>query len=607
MASAAVEVVGAETLGRVHVSARASRSLVAIVLLLLVGAIHPASGVAQTVRPDGATLPSGVGTASRVPGEILVKFRDAADADDIDSQGTHLVRPQARARRPAGSPRAAGRTKLFPRTTYRRLNRLVKMSSARLRREPQRLHEVLAALRARPEVEYAEPNVTLQALWVPNDPYFGSSGAWGQAFGDLWGLQKIVASLAWDRSKGAGVVVAVLDTGVDARTPTWPPTCGRAPARRASTGSGSDKRTNGVDDDGNGFVDDWRGWDFTWPGGGYNAPIDYHGHGTHVAGTIAAVGNNAVGVVGVAPLARIMPVKVLDSGGSGTLEEISTGILYAANNGARVINASLGGLGETPQTLVDAIAYAHDVKGVVFVAAAGNSNQDVGPAWTGFFPANIRDAIAVAAFDHVDQKASFSNFGAKIDVAAPGGGDTDASGTIYEAHRSILSLKAAYAGSSMTGSGQLVVDGQYLRQAGTSMAAPARGGRRGARPRAPPRVLARAGAAGDPPAEPTTSGLPASTPSSAGGASTRTARPAGRLLLGVQLSDPARPFPAAVPPSVRGSAAGPGLLDWTLAFGSGSYPRRPGPRSPPAAPESRTARSPCGRRPAWSTAATRCA
>ena len=571
MASAAVEVVGAETLGGVHVSARASRSLVAIVLLLLVGVIHPASGVAQTVRPDGVTHPSGVGTASsRVPGEILVKFRDAADANDIDSQGVlSSGRKPVLAALLARHQLLKGR-KLFPRTPYRQLDRVVKMTSGRLLREPHRLAEVLAALRARPDIEYAEPNVTLQALWVPNDPYFGSSGAWGQAFADLWGLQKIEAPLAWDRSRGSGALVAVLDTGVDATHPDLAANLWQNPGETGLDGFGQDKRTNGVDDDGNGFVDDSSGWDFTGPNGGWNLPIDYHGHGTHVAGTIAAVGNNGVGVVGVAPLARIMPVRVLDAGGSGTLDEISAGILYAANNGARVINASLGGAGETPQTLVDAIAYAHDVKGVVFVAAAGNSNQDVGPAWTGFFPANIRDAIAVAASDHLDQKASFSNFGAKIDVTAPGGGDA-ASGTIYDAHRSILSLKAVYAGSSMTGSGQLVVNGQYLRQAGTSMAAPHVAGVAALvlalHPDYSPEQVRQAIRSGA-----DDIGAPGVDTLFGWGRLDADQATSGSAVLGVHLSDPARPFPAAVPPAVRGSAAGPGLLDWTLTYGSGSSP-----------------------------------
>src|SRR6185369_97863 len=108
----------------------------------------------------------------------------------------------------------------------------------------------------------------------------------------------------------------------------------------------------------------------------------------------------------------------------------------------------------------------------VVVAASGNSNADVGKESNGFYPACIRDVIAVAAVDHLNAKASFSNFGAKIDVTAPGGGDTDSTGQVVQPDRSILSLLSSQAGSAMTGSGQLIVGTKYLRQAGTSMASP---------------------------------------------------------------------------------------------------------------------------------------
>ncbi len=451
------------------------RLLVCLAALTTGGLVLTAqSGRTQTGPPrDGHTVPRRPGSPAPSDGEILVKFRTAADADDVEQTGRVSA-----SRRPGLSSVlqrhgiARGR-RLFRRTSFRRLDRVVKLVSERLQRDPGHLREVLESLRARPEIEYAEPNVTLQAFWTPSDPYFNSSGAWGQPFGDLWGLQKIGASLAWDRSRGLGVVVAVLDTGIDETHPELAGNLWQNPGETGFDVFGQDKRFNYWDDDGNGFTDDWRGWDFTWPAGiGNPFPTDYHGHGTHVAGTIAAVGDNAAGIVGVAPSAKVMSVKVLDGNGFGTLEDISSGILYAADAGARVINASLGGSGDTPQTLVDAIAYAHDVKGVVFVAAAGNDYGNVGTAWNGTFPANVRNSIAVSAFDHDDQKAVFSNVGSKLDVAAPGGGDSDPSGTIYDPQRSILSLKAAYAGSTMTGGGQLIVNGQYLRQTGTSMAAP---------------------------------------------------------------------------------------------------------------------------------------
>ena len=157
--------------------------------------------------------------------------------------------------------------------------------------------------------------------------------------------------------------------------------------------------------------------------------------------------------------------------GSGTLEDLSNAIIYASDNGAKVINASWGGYGETPRVMIDAIDYAHDIKDVVFVAAAGNSSMDVGEPEFGFSPANIRDVVTVSAFNHVDERAYFSNYGGKIDVAAPGGGDEDPTGLIQQPARSILSLKSSVVNPNMAPP-ELVVGERYLRQAGTSMAAP---------------------------------------------------------------------------------------------------------------------------------------
>jgi subtilisin family serine protease/PKD repeat protein len=519
----------------------------------------------------GVFLPPGVSNASMAAGEILIKFRSLTDATEIERDGRVGAgrRPGLAAALERHGVRGARRP--FARVGFRRLDRVVAVVSERARRDPGRLRDVLASLRARPEVEYAEPNVTLQAFFTPDDPYFGSAGAWGQDFADLWGLHKMGASGAWDRTRGAGVVVAVVDTGLDFSHPELVPNLWQNPGETGLDALSRDKRSNGLDDDGNGFVDDWRGWDFAQAGPGDNDPTDLHGHGTHVAGTIAAVGNNGAGVVGVAPEASVMGVRVLDAGGSGSLEAISNGILYAANAGARVINASFGGSGETPQTLVDAIAYAHDVKGVVFVAAAGNSNLNVGPAWKGTYPANIRDALTVAAYNHLDQKASFSNFGSKLDVAAPGGGDSDPTATLYEPQRSILSLKAALAGSSMTGSGQLVVNEKYLRQAGTSMAAPHVAGlaalvlaqNPGYSPEQVRQAIRRGADDLGAPGFDTQSGYGRTN------ADRATSEPPP---LAAQLTDPARSFVSLTPAAVVGVVGGPDLLDWTLEYGVGAAP-----------------------------------
>ncbi|MCF6139212.1 S8 family peptidase [Pseudalkalibacillus berkeleyi] len=231
---------------------------------------------------------------------------------------------------------------------------------------------VSKALSKNPNVEYAEPNYTFQATWTPNDTYYS---------GYQYGFQTTDTDLAWDITKGSsGQEVAVLDTGVDYNHPDL-----------------DSKVLLGYD-----FVDN----DYT--------PYDLHGHGTHVAGTVAAETNNAQGVAGMAPNTKILAVRVLNAQGSGSTADIADGIRYAADQGAEVINLSLG-CDCASQTLKSAVDYAWN-KGSVVVAAAGNDGVS-----TTFEPASYTNAIAVAAVDRYDQLASFSNWGASwVDVAAPG-------------------------------------------------------------------------------------------------------------------------------------------------------------------------------------------
>lgn len=405
-----------------------------------------------------------------VPGEMLVKFRNENDAIDAargrkNARG-HLRMANARLNEIFSRFGVNNGSRPFARARSKSLAKVVKLTT-----QAGNLKEALAALRQQPEVEYAELNMIVHTQTAPNDPYYSSSGAWGQSFRDLWGLQSISAESAWDTSQGDGVLVAVVDSGLDYNHEDIAGNVWLNDGEVGLDGNGNDKRSNGIDDDGNGLIDDWHGWDFVTIDGtpGDNDPMDNHGHGTHVSGTIAAMGNNGLGVIGVAPHAKMMAVKGLDANGNGSTEDLSNAIIYAADQGASVINLSWGGSGPTPQILIDVISYAHNVKGAVVVAAAGNFNQDVGTPVNGFYPACIRDVIAVAAVNHLDAKASFSNFGAKIDVTAPGGGDT---GVGIQPDRSILSLKSSQAGSVMTGSGQLIVGTNYLRQSGTSMASP---------------------------------------------------------------------------------------------------------------------------------------
>ncbi len=334
--------------------------------------------------------------------------------------------------------------------------------------------EALAAeYRRDPHVEYAQPNYFVTANTIPNDPYYSSAGSWGQPYDDLWGLKKIQAESAWGLGKGQGTVVAVVDTGVDYTHPDlaaniWTNT-GEVPA-------------NGIDDDHNGFIDDVRGWDIStcvlFGFGGYcaqtkpqdNDPMDFYGHGTHVSGTIAAVGDNGIGIIGVAPEAKIMPVKGLNDSGQGQISDLAAGIVYAAQNGADVINNSWGcGFPcYTNPVAEDAVRTAYAL-GSIMVFSAGNSSIDA--ALTS--PQNMLSPkpIVVGASTETDAPAFFTNFGFLMDVMAPGGGDNTPPPN-YDPFRNILSLRATQSYGAVDASGQLRIGQDYARQAGTSMAAP---------------------------------------------------------------------------------------------------------------------------------------
>ncbi len=526
-----------------------------------------------TVNADGTiTVSDETADGEFVPGEILVKFRNENDAVDAGRGMTnargHLKMANPRLNEIFARFGINSARRPFARAQLKSLARVVKLTT-----QAGNLKEALAALREQPEVEYAELNMIVRTQTAPNDPYYSSSGAWGQSYRDLWGLQSISVESAWDTSQGDGVLVAVVDSGLDYNHEDIAGNVWSNDGEVGLDGTGNDKRFNGIDDDGNGLIDDWRGWDFVTIDGnpGDNDPMDNHGHGTHVSGTIAAVGNNSLGVIGVAPHAKIMGLKGLDASGSGSIEDLSNAIIYAADKGASVINLSWGGSGPTPQTLIDAISYAHNVKGAVVVAAAGNSNFDVGTQVNGFYPACIRDVITVAAVNRLDAKASFSNFGAKIDVTAPGGGDTDPTGLVIQPDRSVLSLRSSQAGSAMTGSGQLVVGTKYLRQSGTSMASPHVAGVaaliRALHPEFSPeqvrQVLRRSAVDIGAPGFDTQFGWGRLNASS----SVTIAAP-----LAAQLSSPAGPVNGLSQVDVKGSVGGANLSSWRLEYGAGTAP-----------------------------------
>ncbi|AUT03878.1 peptidase S8 [Nostoc sp. CENA543] len=224
--------------------------------------------------------------------------------------------------------------------------------------------------------------------------------------GNNWGLDMIKAPEVWQNGHtGSGTVVAVIDTGVDynhedLKNNIWTNT--------------KEIPGNGIDDDGNGYVDDVRGWNFN---GNNNETYDDNGHGTHVSGIIAGE-NNGYGVTGVAYNAKIMPIKVLNSSGSGSYSAIANGIYYAVDNGANVINLSLGG-DFSSQTLKSAIEYASS-KGVIVVMASGNDGGSA-PGYPARYAKN--SGIAVGAVNQAGNLTDFSNRAGSNELAyvtAPG-------------------------------------------------------------------------------------------------------------------------------------------------------------------------------------------
>jgi subtilisin family serine protease len=509
-----------------------------------------------------------------VPGEVLVKFKESALADELarerkTSRGTIALAASPALTRLLEGFGVEKARKPFARGGAAALAHVIKLTSPSLAANAAKTKELVNALRQRPEVEYAELNTVMRAQYVPNDPYYASSGAWGQSFRDLWGLQNISAETAWDTSQGDNVVVAVVDTGLDYDHEDIAANVWQNPGETGLDTNGNDRRFNGLDDDGDGRIDDWHGWDFVTTNGpsGDNDPMDDHGHGTHVAGTIAAVGDNGLGIIGVAPKAKIMALKGLNANGSGSVEDLSNAIVYAADHGASMINCSWGGI-SAPQVLIDAVNYAHDTKGVVIVAAAGNSNADVGTEPNGFSPACLHNVITVSAFDHADAKAYFSNFGNKIDVAAPGGGDTDPTGLVFAPAASILSLLSS---GSPNVNQSLVVGAKYWRLDGTSMASPHVAGVaalvRSLHPEFSPEQVRQAIRHGSDDVGPI--GFDQQSGSGRLNAASALHETAP---LAVQLNGPTGMLTGLAQVNVTGTAAGASLASWRLEYGAGTTP-----------------------------------
>jgi thermitase len=352
-----------------------ARKLTAVLVLALLAALpSTASAEVKTSAPDHRYVP-GEALVRYLPGTDASERRELRSAVDVDFEESLLL----------------ARTQV------------VSFDGP--------VRDAIARLEAQPGVADAQPNFIYHAFAAaPNDTHFGH--LWG-----LGGTPGVGALPAWDRSLGAGQVIAVVDTGVDLTHPDLAPNLWSGPG--------------GIH--GHDFVDN------------DDVPDDLNLHGTHVAGSAAAAANNALGVAGVAPQAQIMAVRVLDAEGGGGSSAIANGIAFAANSGAGVINLSLGGPGGGGDTAMsDAIALAES-KGAVVVAAAGNGgddgvgdNNDTTPTTPCTLPnANL---ICVASVTRTGARSDFSNFGpTTVDVGAPGG---DGSG---DPDGDILSAKPAWA------------------------------------------------------------------------------------------------------------------------------------------------------------------
>ena len=342
--------------------------------------------------------------------------------------------------------------------------------------------QVLRDLEALPHVEWAQLDFEIELAQVApvfDDPFLASAGSWGQPYADLWGLYRIGAPAAWASGLGKGRVVAVVDTGLDTTHPDIAANVWVNPGEDLDgDGLAEPSDRNGLDDDGNGFVDDLVGFDFgdsvdanedgdyDDPGDVSDAdPFDERGHGTHVAGTIAAVADNGLGIVGVAPEVRLMAVKGFPAEGSGVDSVLWRAVLYAAENGAHVINNSWSCSNPCPSNPLATDVLAHvEALGAVVVTSAGNASADVALR----SPENTDAVLTVGAHGFDDALPSFTNRGFGIDVVAPGGGPSGTPG-VPVSRRNILSLLTS---APLDDEAPFVVGDAYRRLSGTSMSAP---------------------------------------------------------------------------------------------------------------------------------------
>ncbi len=300
-------------------------------------------------------------------------------------------------------------------------------------REAARRKRARARLERAAGVRLQEDRVTgFPADYIPNDyglatitPQWGlrNDGAYGSGTAGM----DVNVTKVWERLDGSDtLVIAVIDAGYNFNHPdlqdTWYVNPGESgmtqPGDACWTGTPRDKATNGCDDDGNGFVDDWRGWDFVDDD---NDPHDFHNHGTQTGGIIAARFDNALGIAGMLPRVKILPVRVLGTAGYGYTSDIAAGVRYAAKMKAHVANFSIGINSTTLDTALQSAFVAARDSGMIIAAATGNSGIDLDANPRQPFSYGLSNVYGIAAHVPNGALAGFSNFGAtQADLAAPG-------------------------------------------------------------------------------------------------------------------------------------------------------------------------------------------
>ncbi|MGO4460627.1 S8 family serine peptidase [Streptomyces sp. M-16] len=430
-----------------HASRRRLISVVAISVTLLAGSAT--ASVAVTGGNDPArTLPAAAAPAAPAAAPVenlIVGYKSTASEASSNT---------AAADDAAAKGKKAGKKAKFD----RRLGTGAALVSLGGSVAPSEAADVMAQFRADPDVAYVEPDSRAYAMSTPDDTEYAKQ----------WDLFEPTAGMnvpaAWDKTTGSGVTVAVIDTGYVAHSDVAPNIVAGYDFISSSTAArDGDGRDNNPADQGD--------WSAAGECGTGSKASDSSWHGTHVAGTIAAAANNAKGVAGIAYNAKIQPVRVLGKCGGAT-SDIVDAITWASGGSvagvpanatpAKVINMSLGGSGACTASYQNAINAAV-ARGTTVVVAAGNSNADA----AGFSPSSCNNVINVAATNRTGDRSFYSNFGAIIDVAAPGGETrraTDTPGTVTTPENGILS--SLNAGTTTPGAEI------YKPYQGTSMAAP---------------------------------------------------------------------------------------------------------------------------------------